>query len=255
MPTLFYVHGNGLDSQEAMVECWQMYRHVARCPGQNRLVLWSWPSERVVSGLRIGKVAVDNLRIKLEYAERQGFYLARLVRQMSFHQPVTLCGHSYGAVTSSVALHLLGGGRLKGQALSSDPLATQANLRGALVAAAFDCDWIYPGHRYGCAFSAAEQVYVSRNPWDSAVRLWPMISYRGCPALGITGVSCARLKEHDWKLVQQELCPVCRRQHRISAILRDECFIAAVCRFAFASGLEQRECFIPPDLLDLLRQS
>ena len=90
---------------------WDVYEKMSCCPGQKRLVCWSWPAERVYKTERLRvRMIRKNLRIKYVYAEYQGYYLAKLVSQMSLSQRVTLSGHSYGAITSAVALHLMGGG-------------------------------------------------------------------------------------------------------------------------------------------------
>ena len=134
MPTLFYSHGNTLKQRGAMKSFWQVYRRMRCCPGRKRLVCWSWPAQRVIKGLRIRKMIMDNLRLKLTYAEYQGYYMAKLVQQMSLAQRVMLSGHSYGAISVSTAAHWLGGGRLRGLTLAggagcSGPISAWADFR------------------------------------------------------------------------------------------------------------------------------
>ena len=119
MPTLFYAHGNSLSHKFALKSCWLIYQKMRCCPGPKRLVFWSWPSERVhkTERLRVRKMIEKNLRTKYKYAEYQGYYLAKLVNQMSLSQRVMLSGHSYGGIASAAALHFMGGGCLRGLTL------------------------------------------------------------------------------------------------------------------------------------------
>ena len=96
MPTLYYSHGNSLDHKNAMKSCWLIYKKMRCCPGKKRLVFWSWPAERVykTEGLRVREMIQKNLRIKYIYAEYQGYYMAKLVHQMSLTQRVMVSGHS-----------------------------------------------------------------------------------------------------------------------------------------------------------------
>src|SRR5690606_22810089 len=105
-----------LKHRGAMKGCWDIYAKLRCCPGKKRLVFWSWPAQRVykTQGFRIREMIQKNLRIKYVYAEYQGYYLASLVQRMSLSQRVMLSGHSYGAISTAVALHLMGGGTVRG---------------------------------------------------------------------------------------------------------------------------------------------
>ena len=81
--------------------------------------------------LRPRRLIEKNLKIKFVYAEYQGYYLAKLVDQMSLSQRVTLAGHSYGATTAAVACHFLGGGCLRGWTLEGGAPVERPNLRAA----------------------------------------------------------------------------------------------------------------------------
>ena len=159
MPTLFYVHGNSLNHKNAMKGFWQIYHKMRCCPGKKRLVCWSWPAERVykTERLRVRQMIEKNLRIKYVYAEYQGYYMAKLVQQMSLSQRVMLSGHSYGGITAAAALHWLGGGCLKGRTLAGGAPIERPNLRGGIISGAFDFDLMNPGKKYGQSFVAAEK--------------------------------------------------------------------------------------------------
>ena len=49
MPTLIFAHGNTLQHDPAMDQCWDVYKRMRCCPGQKRLVFWSWPAQRPVA--------------------------------------------------------------------------------------------------------------------------------------------------------------------------------------------------------------
>lgn len=236
MPTLFYIHGNSLRHRGAMKGFWEVYEKMRCCPGQKRLVCWSWPAERVykMEGLRFREMVRKNLHIKYVYAEYQGYYLGKLVSQMSLSQRVTLSGHSYGAITSSVALHLMGGGRIHGLTLEGGAPVERANLRGAMISGAFDCDMLYPGHRYGQAFVAAEKIMSTYNCYDRTLRKWPRSgSQRGCQALGFSGMSASRLGQYRHKFLQINTYPENGRSHYLGPHLANPRFMAAYCCTAF----------------------
>ncbi len=233
MPTLFFAHGNLLDHQAAMEAFWRLYHRLRCCPGPKRLVGWSWPAERVSKGLRIRKAFLQDLRIKLTYSEYQGYYLAKLVQQMSLTQRVMLAGHSYGAVISSTAAHWLAGGQLRGLTLAGGKPVEHANLRLALVSGAFDNDALLPDGRYGQALVAVEKVLVTRNARDSSLKSWWKASYRGRPALGFTGLNANRLGPDRDKLCQITMTPDVGKSHFLTPHLKSNRLIAALCCLAF----------------------
>lgn len=236
MPTLFYIHGNTLKHKGAMKGFWDVYEKLCCCPGKKRLVCWSWPAERVfkTEGLRFREMIRKNLQIKYVYAEYQGYYLGKLVSQMSLAQRVTLSGHSYGAITSSVALHLMGNGSVRGMKLAGGAPVERANLRAAMISPAFDCDMLYPGHRYGQAFVAAEKILSTFNCHDRTLRKWPKTgSLRGMQALGFSGMSAGRLGQFRHKFIQLNTYPENGRSHYLGPHLKNPRFLSAYCRIAF----------------------
>jgi hypothetical protein len=236
MPTLFYVHGNSLKHKGAMKGFWDVYGAMRCCPGKKRLVCWSWPAERVfkTERLRVREMIRKNLQIKYVYAEYQGYYLAKLVEQMSLTQRVTLSGHSYGAITSAVALHLMGNGQIRGLKVASGAPVERANLRGVMISAAFDCDMLYPGHRYGQAFVAAEKIMSTFNCHDRTLRKWPKSgSLRGMQALGFSGMSAGRLGQYRPKFIQINTYPENGRSHYLGPHLKNPRFLSAYCCTSF----------------------
>jgi hypothetical protein len=233
MPTLFYAHGNYLDHPRAMKTFWQVYHKLRCCPGPKRLVCWSWPAQRVYRELRIGKMIMDNLRIKVVYAEYQGYYLASLVQKMSLSQRVMLTGHSFGAIVVSSAAHWLGGGQLRGLTLTGGEPVERPNLIIGLISGAFDNDALLPGYRYGQAVVAVEKMLVTRNRRDIALVLWERISCRDCPAIGITGLNAHRLGQYRDKLCQLTVTSDVHRSHFLGPHLNSTRLMSALLCLAF----------------------
>jgi pimeloyl-ACP methyl ester carboxylesterase len=236
MPTLFFLHGNTLKHKGAVDEIWEVYEKMRCCPGPKRLVLWSWPAQRVykmTDGLRFKEMVMKNLRIKYVYSEYQGYYLAKLVQQMSLSQRVMLAGHSYGAIISAAALHYLGGGNLRDLVLEGGAPVERPNLRGGMVAGAFDNDMLIPGYRYGQAFVAAEKIYVTRNIKDSTLKNWRKVSWRCMPAIGSTGVNANRLGQYRPKLCQQTMTVDVNKSHYLKPHLKSMRFVRALCCLSF----------------------
>jgi hypothetical protein len=240
MPTLIFAHGNTLQHKGAMDQCWEVYGKMRCCPGQKRLVFWSWPAQIAFTRPLITprRLIMKNLRTKFVYAEYQGYYMAKLVQRMSMTQRVTVGGHSYGAIAAAVSAHFLGGGQLRGLTLQGGEPVERPNFRVALVSGAFDNDALDLGGRYGQAFIAAEKVYVTRNCTDSTLRRWPDVSLRCKKAVGVTGVNANCLGEHAHKLCQHTLTGDVGTSHYIEPHLASRRFMSALCCIAFPACAE-----------------
>jgi hypothetical protein len=240
MPTLIFAHGNTLQHDGAMDQCWNIYQKMRCCPGQKRLVFWSWPAQIHFKRPLITprKLIEKNLKIKFVFAEYQGYYMAKLLERMSLSQRTTVGGHSYGAISAAVAAHYLGGGSLRGLSLASGAAVQRANLRVAIVSGAFDNNAMDLGGRYGQAFIAAEKVYNTRNCMDSTLKGWPKISMCGRPAIGVTGINANNLGEHAHKLCQHTLTGDVGKSHYIEPHLASGRFMNALCCIAFPACLD-----------------
>jgi hypothetical protein len=240
MPTLIFAHGNTLQHDGAMNQCWDVYAKLRCCPGAKRLVFWSWPAQVVYYRpiLCPQEMVQKNLMIKYVYAEYQGYYMAKLVQQMSMTQRVTVGGHSYGGIMAAVAAHFLGGGELRGLMLAGAEPVQRDNFRLAIVSGAYDNDFMCPGCRYGQSFIAAEKVFVTRNCLDSTLERWPDISWRGRKAIGVTGIDANCLGEHAHKLCQQTLTSDVGESHYIEPHLESARFMSALCCISFPGCAE-----------------
>jgi len=240
MPTLIFAHGNTLQHDGAMEQCWEVYQKLRCCPGPKRLVFWSWPAQVVYFRPIVcpREVVQKNLRIKFVYAEYQGYYMAKLVQRMSMTQRVTVGGHSYGGIMAAVAAHYLGAGELRGLTLAGAQPVERANFRVAIVSGAFDNDAMCLDGAYGQSFIAAEKVYVTRNCADSTLQRWPEISCRCRKAIGVTGIDANCLGEHAHKLCQQTLTSDVGESHYIEPHLESNRFMSAFCCISFPGSAE-----------------
>ncbi|MDQ7011022.1 MAG: hypothetical protein Q9M29_04310, partial [Mariprofundaceae bacterium] len=153
------VHGSNFPWQTIVEDSRHMLRWI-RGAAPNRslqIVFFSWPTGRIVP--LFAQIQVARLGRRSAY---NGIYLAQLISQIPPESPVSLLGHSHGARTVAAALHLLGGGSLRGYRLAGDP-APRRKIRAVLSAAALDHHWLNPGQRYGCALCRADFVVNIRN--------------------------------------------------------------------------------------------
>jgi hypothetical protein len=189
VPTTVFIHGNEVDPTGAVRRAWRVYGRLCTDSAGRpfRLVIWSWPSERVVARRR------QDAQLKAAYSDTEAFYLANVLRRMERDVPVCLIGYSFGARVITGALEILAGGQVAGRCL---PLAEGVTLgvpqrrpvRAVLIAAAADACWLLPGARNGLALSQTEQMLITRNCCDPVLRFYPLLYGRGGPqAMGYVG--------------------------------------------------------------------
>ena len=238
IPTLLFAHGNTLDHQAAMKVCWRVYERLQSCGGRKMLVFWSWPAEIFYTQgwIRVLEWWRANIKAKYAFAERQGYYIAKLASQMSLAQPLTISGHSFGGLATCCALHYLAGGSINGYTLPSGMPVERTNLRAAVISGAFDNDFLYPGYRYGQAIQAVERLYLTYNDRDSSLKRWPNLSWRNQQALGFTGICQSRLGDYANKVCQQRLTAEVGRSHYIQTHLASDQLIHSLCDMAFDSA-------------------
>lgn len=258
---LWFCHGNSYRRGAAVELLWQLHARLEACsvecvgaskPGRagarvveargaepQMLVLWSWPAEQVHyrPALLPAVVVQKNLRTKYVYAERQGFYLARLLRLSEEARSVTICGHSYGCVLAAVGLHYLGGGELAGYRLEGEggTDADRVELRAAWLAPAMDCDVLSPQGRYGRALAASAQTWLTFNPHDCILRVWPQVSQRHRSALGVTGLSATTLGHHSGQVMQILSTGEVGHQHFLDDHLGSARMVRTLSRIAFTA--------------------
>jgi len=189
-PTIIYIHGNRIARGEDRSQGMQMYRSLARhkklnghkLNGPIRFIIWSWPSSAIPGPIK-------DYQVKARRTRPAAWQLAWFLDQLPAQSRVSLLGYSYGARVASGALHVLGGGSLGGLKLDQRIHPQHQPFRVALLAAAFDADWIQPGHFHGRALSQVERLVISVNSLDPIMRFYHLSNGRGrMHALGKSGV-------------------------------------------------------------------
>jgi hypothetical protein len=212
-PTVIFVHGNNSSPDDAIQMAWPVYEQLCGDPSGHpfRLVIWAWPAERMVRGIRA------DLQLKACRSDTESVLVGQFVDRVQPQVPVTFIGYSFGARIIGGALELLAGGQLNGCCLPHKNVAPRVPMRAMLVAAAMDADWLLPGHRDGEALAQVDQLYLTVNGSDRVLRWYRLLYGAGGPeALGCAGpaccaclgpeqakldmadVTCAVGREHDW---------------------------------------------------------
>lgn len=192
VPTTFYVHGNTLTHERAVIAGQRVLDDIGRGVTSLRLVLWSWPSEYMPEQTIMG-----NLTVKAERAVAQGYYLARLVDMIDPRIPLSLAGHSYGTRTVLAGLECLATNRVAGAELRWRAYTGRRRMQAALLAAALDNHELWPEQRYGHALSQVDRMLITVNPRDRTLQAWWLVSSTRSEALGTSGVA------EVWRLGQQ----------------------------------------------------
>jgi hypothetical protein len=210
--TVVFVHGNDNEASDAVQVARQLYCQLTEGPcaaGPVRLVIWSWPSQRVVRGFR------PDAQVKSCRTNVEGYYFGSFLDRIPSGSPVSVAGYSFGARIVTGGLHMLGGGAISGYQLTDRENPQRQVTSALLMGAAMANNWLLPGMPHGQAISQVERLVVLYNPNDRVLHWYPHLWGRGGPeALGATGVAApARLGEDRVKLVQVNVQPQMHRRH------------------------------------------
>ena len=200
VPTVFFLHGNRSDADDAVQTGWDVYQCLVEQAGGRplRLVVWSWPADRIPGRLR------PDVRIKAARSDAESRYLAEAIDAIRPGVPVCLVGYSFGTRTICGALTLLAGGEFAGHVLERRGTTPRAAMRAVLIAAAADDTALAPCGSGAGALGQVDRVLVTRNAADHALRWYRhMERWRGPAALGFRGPACAG--EPDTKPTKIEL--------------------------------------------------
>ena len=199
--TAVFVHGNDTDADEAKALGKRLYDQLlaTRCPvPATRLVVWSWPSERVLRRRR------PDVQVKACRTNVEGYYLAQFLDQLPGETHASLGGFSYGARVVTGGLHLLGGGTLAGRQLADHQHPDRRATSTILLGAAMNNDWLLPGRRHERALSQVDRMVILTNPADGVLHFYPYLWGRGgTEALGVTGIPGAGRLGPDVAKVEQ----------------------------------------------------
>jgi len=225
VPTTVLIHGYGTDDDWAVRHGNEVYGLMKQQAGGRafRLVIWSWPSERTVRGIR------PDVRLKVCRSDAEAYYLARLLAGMPRGEPLGLIGFSLGCRTVSGTLELLAGGSVAGNSLPPTTLDSWKNnglrpIRVMMLGAAMDADWLEPCSPHGLAPLAVERILVTEDGRDRVLKWYSRLYGRGGPeALGYVGpagpaegklevvdLTCEVGRRHKFDLYE-EASPVCQR--------------------------------------------
>lgn len=211
VPVTFFIHGNRADADRAIQTGWNVYQRMTCDAGDRpfRLVIWSWPSDQIRGPRR-------DAQSKACRSDFDAYFLATFLNRLPLKARVNLFGFSFGARIATGALELLAGGQVACCSLGNRNPSPRLPMRAMLVAGAIDSDWLFPGHYHGLATGLLEQLLVTRNGCDRALRLYPRMDRNGAEALGFVGpccgsangdcpkfdvadVSCSVGREHSWE--------------------------------------------------------
>ncbi len=170
--TAILIHGNDTSANEAEARGGEFFRElVTGCcdSAPTRLIVWSWPSDKVICSYR------KDAQLKACRTNVEGYYLARFVDQLSAETPVTIGGYSYGARVVTGGLHLLGGGVLEGGQLTERVHPDRRSTSALLMGAAMANNWLLPGMRHDRAISQVDRMMILFNPKDFVLHFYPRL--------------------------------------------------------------------------------
>jgi hypothetical protein len=234
VPTTFFVHGSFLKHKGAIEAGWRFYRQLDGSIGPFRLVLWSWPAERIRH-----MSPIENYRVKAVRSEKQGVYLAALIERLDPDLPLGLVGQSLGCRTICAALEGLASGEVAGEALPPRGLTVPRHIRAGLLVPAFDPRYLWSSGRYGHALSQVDRMLIAYNPNDRLLRAY---SRRISPqVLGRDGIDPSRLGDDRQKLVQVNSSSWVGRAHRLSRYTKSDESLAWLRRYVFLPAEDGHE--------------
>jgi hypothetical protein len=231
-PTTVIVHGNDDNADDAIQFAWPVYCRLLKIAQDKpfRLVIWSWPSDRVCKRIR------SDVQLKFSYCDAQAYYLAETCKLCLNDTPLCLFGYSMGADIAAASLHLLAGGELDCRKLDGvKPLSESKNrsipVRAVMVAAAIDNFSLASDGEYHLALPLIKSMLLVRNGCDRVLKWYPRLYGRGGPqALGYTGpTGCGEYEKIELLDVSCEV----GRKHRWEFYIQSASFMAAIDRYAF----------------------
>lgn len=208
--TVIYIHGNRMDSDDALERGLAVYRGVQRFRNDHPIdwVIFSWPSEQI-------GILANDVRIKADRTDAQGLYLAWLLRNVLSANRVDLIGYSFGGRIATGALHGLAGGSLGGRSLHGDPIVGM-DIDAGLVAPAIGSNWLAAGGYHQLATQNLKSMTLYYNHRDAVLkRFWLIDEVRGQVALGFIGPKtfAPRLDGSSLPVVSKDCAPVVGLRH------------------------------------------
>jgi hypothetical protein len=227
MPTCFAIHGNQVESGEALVHGMMAYCRLIACFPEKqpvRFVIWSWPSQKM-DGI------LQDVRIKAARTPTESKYLAWVLNRINPETKVSLVGFSYGARIATGAMHLVAGGTLNGCRLP-DVHSDRVHYRVVLIAAAMDSHWLADGAHHGRALDAVESMLLINNGCDHILKRYRFIDRsKSRQALGYDGL--AGYSARYSKICQMDACGDVGHYHNWYVYFNSRRLIAAMQPYAW----------------------
>ena len=209
--TCFYVHAARVDHAVVVPRGLAVYQKLVSgepAAPPVRLVIWSWPADKTVRVLQ-------DFRGQAERADSEACYLGRFLAGIDPDVRVSLIGFSMGPRIINGALHLLGGGTLRGYVLPEDQGRRRVRVRAVLWAPAVHCHWLWPGQYHGNALAQVDHVLAFYNPCDPVLSRYAMLDRcTSAEVLGYVGLpQPERLGEAQSRIATRDLSGVLGKVH------------------------------------------
>lgn len=194
IPIMVMIHGSFVNWELAVEDahktyCWM--RKVSR--GRPiRMVFYTWPSDAPRT-----YIAAIDITLFGNHADLNGVSLTNAMNCFPKESPVCVIGHSHGCRVAASAMHLIGGGSIKGKR-SCLRDAQGRRFRLIFAAAAFDHPWLNPGERFGCALRPVEGFLNLRNRHDIALKFYRVAKPLSSVQFARSGFSNRDLDRLGW---------------------------------------------------------
>jgi hypothetical protein len=217
--TVIYVHGNRVSTGYDATEGIAVYESLINACTERepiRFIIWSWPSAQI-PGL------IKDYQVKAVRTNQVAWQLAWFMDQLPAETPLALMGYSYGARAVSGSMHILGDGNIGNLKLENREHPGRPAARVALMAAAFDADWLLPGEDHQKAITQIERMVVVTNHHDPAMKFFRFSTKIGSTdPLGLKGISeIEKLGTASRRIQQIDVTAEVGRSHVIYDYLAD----------------------------------
>lgn len=215
IPLIVVIHGNWMKYHEAKAHGIRFHQ-ASENRGAHRLLVWSWPSERVLRNIR------QDALLKARRADVQAEFLATFLRKLRPGSKVSLVGFSFGSKLACETLQLLADTAEYPHNEEEGKMGHGLQLRTVLLAAAMDRQSLAPGGQYGRALSSTEKMLVHVNPEDNTLRWYPLLKGCGGPkSMGREGFSIRGFSpEYIEKIRSHNVRKLIGRKHGFEISLR-----------------------------------
>ena len=233
--TIFWAHGyktnmtsatNGGYALKMLVDSWRRSYGVDR---KARVVVWKWASEQ--TGARIAVDAHEKKELAFYYGAELGKFAGRLNPM----DDVAFIGFSFGARVVGSALQTMAttncnylkpakdatGFAKSGQDATETTVSQRTHGRITLTLVSAACDWnsFYNNGEFGRGAQLPSVVISLYNPYDEALKLYPLIS-NGASALGVAPMSSQSFSGTNRNVHNIDMSGALHKRHSFEQALR-----------------------------------